>query len=160
MNRIDALQWVSHNTHSAHENELEEDVDFLAENSVDQDSQYNFVIDRFLVDEPGNDILEDDEDDEQPILFMNYSNEGKETSSFLIIKVASESNGRAKYRKNKLKKYRVVSVLLFCVLESRWEWILKKLHFSLFQHISSSFIQFDINSLVFKFIHIPTFVDT
>ena len=32
MNRIDALQWVSHNTHSAHENELEEDVDFLAEN--------------------------------------------------------------------------------------------------------------------------------
>ena len=39
-------------------------------NSGDQDSQYNFVIDRFLVNEPGNDILEDEE---QPILFMNYS---------------------------------------------------------------------------------------
>ena len=31
MNRIDALQSVSHNTHSAQVNELEEDVDFLAE---------------------------------------------------------------------------------------------------------------------------------
>ena len=74
MNRIDALQWVSHNTQSAHVNELEEDVDFLAENSGDQDSQYNFVIDRFLVNEPGNDILEGEE---QPILFMNYSVRGR-----------------------------------------------------------------------------------
>ena len=82
MNRIDALQSVSHNTHGAHENELEEDVDFLAENSGDQDSQCNFVIDRFLVDEPGNDILEDDEDDEQPILFMNYSVRGRRLPPF------------------------------------------------------------------------------
>ena len=100
MNRIDALQWVSHNTHSAHENELEEDVDFLAENSGDQDSQYNFVIDRFLVDEPGNDILES-----RWAAYPVYElfSEGKETSSFLIIKVASESNGRAKYWNNRLK---------------------------------------------------------
>ena len=61
---------------------MEEDVDFLAENSGDQDSQYNFVIDRFLVDEPGNDILEDDEDDEQPILFMNYSVRGRRLPPF------------------------------------------------------------------------------
>ena len=91
MNRIDALQSVSHNTHSAHVNELEEDVDFLAENSGDQDSQYNFVIDRFLVNEPGNDILEDEE---QPILFMNYSVRGRRNPTFCIIKIASE---RAKY---------------------------------------------------------------
>ena len=45
----------------------------------DQDSQYNFVIDRFLVDEPGNDILEDDE---QPILFMNYSVRGRRLPPF------------------------------------------------------------------------------
>ena len=61
---------------------MEEDVDFLAENSGDQDSQYNFVIDRFLVDEPGNDILEDDEDDEQPILFMTYSVRGRRLPPF------------------------------------------------------------------------------
>ena len=61
---------------------MEEDVDFLAENSGDQDSQYNFVIDRFLVNEPGNDILEDDEDDEQPILFMNYSVRGRRLPPF------------------------------------------------------------------------------
>ena len=87
MNRIDALQWVSPNTHSAHENELEEDMDFLAENSGDQDSQYNFVIDRFLVDEPGNDILEDDEDDEHPILFMNYSVRGRRLPPFWSLKL-------------------------------------------------------------------------
>ena len=57
-------------------------MDFLAENSGDQDSQYNLVIDRFLVDEPGNDILEDDEDDEQPILFMNYSVRGRRLPPF------------------------------------------------------------------------------
>ena len=84
MNRINALQWVCHNTHSAHENELEEDVDFLAENSGDHDSQYNFVIDRFLVNEPGNDILEDDE---QPILFMNYSVRGRRLPPFWSLKL-------------------------------------------------------------------------
>ena len=57
-------------------------MDFLAENSGDQDSQYNFVIDRFLVDEPGNDILEDNEDDEQPILFMKYSVRGRRLPPF------------------------------------------------------------------------------
>ena len=57
-------------------------MDFLAENSGDQDSQYNFVIDRFLVNEPGNDILEDDEDDEQSILFMNYSVRGRRLPPF------------------------------------------------------------------------------
>ena len=57
-------------------------MDFLAENSGDRDSQYNFVIDTFLVDEPGNDILEDDEDDEQPILFMNYSVRGRRLPPF------------------------------------------------------------------------------
>ena len=56
-------------------------MDFLAENSGDQDSQYNFVMDRFLVDEPGNDILEDDED-EQPILFMKYSVRGRRLPPF------------------------------------------------------------------------------
>ena len=54
-------------------------MDFLAENSGDHDSQYNFVIDRYLVNEPGNDILEDDE---QPILFMNYSVRGRRLPPF------------------------------------------------------------------------------
>ena len=66
-------------------------MDFLAEILGDQDSQYNFVIDRFLVYEPGNDILEDEE---QPILFMNYSVRGRRLPTFCIIKIASE---RAKY---------------------------------------------------------------
>ena len=91
MNRIDALQSVSHNTHSAHVNELEEDVDFLAEIlEIRIVNTYNFVIDRFLLNEPGN-ILEDEE---QPILFMNYSVRGRRLPTFCIIKIASE---RAKY---------------------------------------------------------------
>ena len=49
------------------------------------------MIDRFLVNEPGNDILEDEE---QPILFMNYSVRGRRLPNFCIIKIASE---RAKY---------------------------------------------------------------
>ena len=78
MNRIDALQSVSHNTHSAHVNELEEDVDFWLK-FWRSGCQYNFVIDRFLVNEPGNDMLEDDE---QPILFMNYSVRGRRLPPF------------------------------------------------------------------------------
>ena len=42
------------------------------------------MIDRFLVNEPGNDILEDEE---QPILFMNYSVRGRRLPTFCIIKL-------------------------------------------------------------------------
>ena len=38
------------------------------------------MIDRFLVNEPGNDILEDEE---KPILVYELFSEGKETSYFL-----------------------------------------------------------------------------
>ena len=42
------------------------------------------MIDRFLVNEPGNDILEDEE---QPILFMNYSVRGRRLPTFCKSKV-------------------------------------------------------------------------
>ena len=42
------------------------------------------MIDRFLVNEPGNDILEDDE---HPMLFMNYSVRGRRLHPFWSLKL-------------------------------------------------------------------------
>ena len=87
----------------------------------DQDSEYNFVIDRFLADEPGSDVLQDDvDDDEQPILFTNCSMRGRKLPPFRSlnlpvkamamhgIETASLAKSRTGRVVSRLRKYIIV----------------------------------------------------